>query len=114
MNSIELITQAFDTRLTAKQLNLAIRIGALLHDGEHRFEGRPHVDGWLEVHSTALSQPLKVSYCDHSVIFEFANCDRSMFDSIRAILDDSLLFHAAPCIQPKSPGKPHSFERMSA
>ena len=114
MNNIEMTTFAFSTKLTAHQLNFAIRLGVLLHAGEHRFEGRPHVNGSLVVNSTDLSKPLTATYGHHSVIFEFVTRDRSMFDLIRTILDDKLLFQPASPIQAQGPQKAHGYERMSA
>lgn len=114
MNNIETTTYAFNTHLTAKQLNLAIRVGALLHTGEHRFEGHPGIDGWLKIHSTVLTRPLKATCHGRSVTFEFAALDRSMFESIRTILDDTLLFDPTSGIQAEGCKKPHLIERMSA
>jgi hypothetical protein len=88
------ITIAFGTKLTAHQLNTAIRLGALLHGGEPEFYGKPGIDSCLWIKGSGLTRPFLAVYKHDSVVFDYAPEDSSMLACIREVLDEKLIIEA--------------------
>ena len=108
------IKTTFGTELTVRQLNEAIRLGALLRGGEVHFCGQADTGAELIINCSELSGPFIVKYNDESVEFQFAEADHGMLAYIRLILDADLMFEMTtnPIIQASA--EELSFERLGA
>ena len=114
MKTTPYIKTTFGTMLTVRQLNEAIRLGALLHGGEVDFYGPAGADADLVIKCNELSSPFVVKYGDESVEFQFSETDHRMLACIRLILDADLMFEMTtnPIIQTSA--EELSFDRLGA
>ncbi len=114
MKDIRYITRTFVTKLTPVQLNEAIRLGALLHDGEVEFIGKPGIDDRLVIRCSELTHLFIVKYGKKSVEFQFANPDFSMFHCVRGILDENLMSEMPPSLVVQAPSETLGISRIGA
>ena len=114
MKTHQIISMAFGTGLSAHQLNLAIRMGALLHGGEVSFQGKPGSDDRLIITCSGLTVPFIAEYGYKSVKFHFAESDRSMLTCIRGILVDGLIFEVPAKLKVQITDDSLDFDRVSA
>lgn len=114
MKNIPYIQTTFGTKLTVRQLNEAIRLGALLYGGEVDFYGPAGADADLIIKCSELTGPFVVKYGDQSVEFQFAQADHEMLTCIRGILDDDLMFEIPKNLKIQASDEDLSLDRLGA
>lgn len=114
MKNIPYIQTTFGTRLTVRQLNEAIRLGALLYGGEVDFYCPAGADADLVIKCTELTGPFVVKYGDQSVEFHFVEADHEMLTFIRVILDDDLMFEMPENLKVQASSEKLSLDRLGA
>ena len=114
MKTTPYIKTTFGTMLTVRQLNEAIRLGALLHGGEVDFYGPAGADADLVIKCNELSSPFVVKYGDESVEFQFVQADHEMLTCIRVILDDDLMFEMPENLKVQGSSENLSLDRQGA
>ena len=114
MNNTPYIKTTFGTKLKVRQLNEAIRLGALLHGGEVDFNGATGADADLVIKCSELSSLFVVKYGDESVEFQFAQADHKMLACIRVILDEDLMFEMPTSLKVQASGEVLSLDRLGA
>lgn len=114
MKNTQYIQTTFGTKLTVRQLNQAIRLGALLYGGEVDFCCPAGADADLVIKCSELTGPFVVKYGDQSVEFQFAQVDQEMLTCIRVILDDDLMFEMPTKLTVQASGEDLSLERLGA
>ena len=95
MTTDKTITIKYATKLTAHQLDTAIRLAALLHGEEPLFLGRLAKQAQLQITGTGLTMPVTVLYQNCAVVINFSEHDAGMLKCIRSILDDKLMSEVA-------------------
>jgi hypothetical protein len=114
MKNTAYIQTAFGTKLTVRQLNQAIRLGALLYGGEVDFYGPAGADADLVIKCSELTGPFVVKYGDQSVEFQFIQADHEMLTCIRVILDDDLMFEMPENLKVQASSENLSLDRLGA
>lgn len=114
MKNTPYIQTTFGTKLTVRQLNEAIRLGALLYGGEVDFYGAAGADADLVIKCSELTGPFVVKYGDQSVEFQFVQADHEMLTCIRVILDDDLMFEMPENLKVQASSENLSLDRLGA
>ena len=114
MKNTQYIKKTFGTKLRVRQLNEAIRLGALLRGGEVDFYGQTDTGTELIINCSELSGPFIVKYNDESVEFQFAEADHRMLACIRLILDADLMFEMTTNPIMQTSAEELSFDRLGA
>jgi hypothetical protein len=114
MKNTPYIKKTFGTKLTVRQLNEAVRLGALLLGGEVDFYGQADTGAELIINCSELSGPFIVMNNDESVEFQFAEADHRMLACIRLILDADLMFELTTNHIIQTSADELSFDRIGA
>jgi hypothetical protein len=114
MKNTPYIQTTFGTKLTVRQLNVAIRLGALLYGGEVYFYGPAGADADLVIKCSELTGLFLVKYGNQCVEFQFAQADYEMLTCIRVILDDDLMFEMPKNLKVQASGEDLSLDRLGA
>ncbi len=114
MKNTPYIQTIFGTKLTVRQLNEAIRLGALLYGGEVDFYCLAGADADLVIKCSELTVPFVVNYGDQSVEFQFLEADHEMLTFIRVILDDDLMFEMPENLKVQASSEKLSLDRIGA